>query len=204
MLRQSKRFNVVSGAHVASADRSVAGYDEFCKSQPVSDASDGGITTQHSQWSQPCRRRPGPPVRTPPTSPGRDQKRRRPPGGTQCRRHFAGRAQTSAGRGRVTTHKRVRVGDTVAGRTYRCMASRELKTLTGRMACSCQSSTKTKTMGAGYAGLMAFDCVWSRSSDVAGPGRHCRASPCTKFTAGARPAKVMPARQNGGRAQAPQ
>jgi hypothetical protein len=119
-------------------------------------------------------------------------------------RHFAGRAQTSAGRGRVTTHKRVRVGDTLAGRTYRCMASRDSKTLTGRIACSCQSSTKTKTMGAGYAGLMAFECVWSRSSQVAGPGRHCRASPCTECTAGARSGKVMPARQNGGRSRAPQ
>jgi hypothetical protein len=71
---------------------------------------------------------------------------------------------TSAGPGRGTTHERVTGGDSVAGRTYRCMASRDSKTETGRIASSCRSSKKTKSMGGGSAGLMVLKCLWSRSA----------------------------------------
>jgi hypothetical protein len=45
---------------------------------------------------------------------------------------------TSAGHGTVTTHERTTGADSVAGRTYRCMASMDSKSERGRMASSCQ------------------------------------------------------------------
>jgi hypothetical protein len=105
---------------------------------------------------------------------------------------------TSARPGRVTTQERVTDGDSVAGRTYPCTASRDSKTETSRMATSSQSSTKTSIIGAGPPGLTPLKCLWSMS---AGPGRHFRALPCTGCAPGARPAKVLPARRHGGRSR---